>query len=347
MAKKAKLFPLQWYGWCLLLLCLGCQLAPTDGIESEVITAHPLSIEGLRERSYASTLVFEKSLTITEAHTAELWSYKSDSLKIYALVNRPTTTPADEGFPILIFGHGFHPNPPKYGVSNATGKDWRPGDYYRGIPEAYAEKGFLVITPDYRGHNVSEGFPYTQTSFLATTYYAIDVLHLLSALPTLKAGNLDDIYYVGHSMGGEVGLKMLLATDQIKAASLWAPVSATIEEQALYYGNLYEENGMGINSKKMAVFMVKMDSIINNLSPKLDLQKVEAILAIQDLETPLIIHHARGDLSVPYQWSESLVAKLYQCQKSFELYDYDTDNHLFDGANRVKAVERDLAFFEK
>ncbi|MEM6317531.1 MAG: alpha/beta fold hydrolase [Bacteroidota bacterium] len=317
-------------------------------MESKAIAAHPLSIEGIRERSYDSTLAFEKSLTRTKNYVSELWSYYSDNLKVYALVNRPTKPVPTNGFPILIFGHGFHPDPPKYGISNTTGKDWRPGDYYRGIPEAYAEKGFLVITPDYRGHNVSEGFAYTQTSFLTTTYYAIDVLHLLSALPTLKVGNLDNIYYVGHSMGGEVGLKMLLATNQIKAASLWAPVSATIEEQALYYGNLYKEkkNG-GINPEKMTGLMVKMDSVINTLSPALNLQKVEAILAIQDLETPLIIHHARGDRSVPYQWSESLVAKLYQCQKAFEFYDYDTDNHLFDGENREKVVERDLAFFEK
>ena len=201
-----------------LLLLISCKQTPTN-VQTEKSVA-PISIKGLQNRTYNANLTFEKELQGTEKYKADLYSYHSDSLKIYALVNIPTSTEPEKGFPILIFGHGFHPEPKKYGVSTKTGKDWRPGDYYRGIPEGYAEQGFLAITPDYRGHNVSDGFEYTKTSYLASTYYAIDVLNMIAGLSDLENVDLDNIYYMGHSMGGDVGLKMLLATDKIKAASL-------------------------------------------------------------------------------------------------------------------------------
>ena len=169
------------------LYCFSCkEQAPKTHIQKQEYTA-PISIKGLQNGNYKADLTFEKELAKSENWDAHLMSYFSDSLKIYTLVNTPKTEAPKEGFPVVIFGHGFHPEPKKYGVSNKTGEDWRPGDYYRGIPEGYAEKGYLTVTPDYRGHNVSDGFEYTKTSYLASTYYAIDVpvsyTHL--TLPTI------------------------------------------------------------------------------------------------------------------------------------------------------------------
>lgn len=305
----------------------------------------PISIEGLRQRSYPSNLVFEKKLNGTDAYDSVLMSYQSDSLKIYALVNTPKTEMPKAGFPVLIFGHGFHPEPKKYGVSNQTGKDWRPGDYYRGIPETYAEKGFLVITPDYRGHNISEGFEFTKTAYLASTYYAIDVLHLIDALPDLENVDLKNIFYMGHSMGGDVGLKMLLATNKIKAASIWSGVSASMWEQAIYYGKWEDDNWTSITQNSMKKYMARTDSVIQNLGFEYDIDSGDPIHFIQDLSMPIILHHATKETSVPYRWSESLAAKLFAHKKEFEFYSYDSENHLFKGENRIKAVERDVAFF--
>lgn len=330
----------------LVLLLASCQNAKDIDNTKSASSASPLSIASLQQRTFQSKLTFEKPLVGTEQYKADLWSYPSDSLKIYALINTPSSIKPDDGYPILIFGHGFHPEPKKYGVSTKTGQDWRPGDYYRGIPEAYAEKGYVAITPDYRGHNVSEGFGYTKTSYLASTYYAIDVLHLIAALPDLKDVNLDEVYYIGHSMGGDVGLKTLLATEKIKAASLWAPVAASTYEQALYYGKFYDENGERTDTEKMTDYISKLDTVIENLGFEYDIDSGDPIHFINDLKTPLIIHHAREETSVPYIWSESLAAKLYKYQKPFEFYAYDGKNHLFQGVNREKAVERDILFFK-
>lgn len=335
-----------------LMFCSFCACKNTSSnpsVVAEKINAAPssLSIKGLQDRDYNASLTFEKKLQGTENWTADLWSYYSDSLKVYTLINTPTSTAPEEGFPVLIFGHGFHPDPPKYGVSASTGKDWRPGDYYRGIPEAYAEKGFVVLTPDYRGHNISDGFKYTQTSFLASTYYAIDVLHLIAALKDLKGVNLDQVFFMGHSMGGDVGLKMLLATDKIKAASLWAGVSATTWEQALYYGKYYDQDGIKTDTEKMKTYIARFDSVIQNLGFDYAIDAGDPIHFIKEIAMPMILHHGKWEQSVPYLWSESLAAALFKYGKPFEFYAYDTENHLFKGENRAKAVERDVLFFEQ
>lgn len=340
----------QYLSLLLFAFFLACESEQVDTVSSQAdVNANnsPLSIRGLQERDYKASLTFEKALNDTETWTADLWSYYSDSLKIYTLMNTPKSVAPEKGFPVLIFGHGFHPTPKAYGVSYQTGQDWRPGDYYRGIPESYAEQGFLVLTPDYRGHNVSDGFEYTQSSFLASTYYAIDVLHLIAALKDLEKVNLAEVFYLGHSMGGDVGLKMLLATDEIKAASLWAAVSASTWEQALYYGKYYEPNEKPTDRESMKDYLAKMDSVLQNLGFEHPIDEGDPIHFIHEISSPIILHHGRGETAVPYQWSESLAAQLFRYGKTFELHAYETENHLFKAENRITAIARDIAFFEK
>lgn len=332
--------------WLVILsgLVISCNGPTPISVETPTQEA-PFSLRALQNRTYEATLTQEKALAETEDWRASLWSYYSDSLKVYTLINTPKKETPTAGFPVLIFGHGFHPDPPNYGISNETGEDWRPGDYYRGIPEAYAERGFLVLTPDYRGHNVSDGFEYTQRSFLASTYYAIDVLHLLAALPGLANADLSRIYYLGHSMGGDVGMKTLLATDQFKAASLWAPVTASTWEQGLYYGKMYASSQEEINADTLRGYMARFDSITQALGDDYASTDGDPIFHLPELTTPLLLHHGQWERAVPYAWSERLAAELYRHDKTFTLYTYDTENHLFKNENRQQAIERDVAFF--
>lgn len=329
----------------ILLLLTSCKQEPD--IERVEKISSPISIRGIQNRIYDAKLSHEKELQGTDDFTADLMSYYSDNLKIYILINTPTTEKPKNGFPILIFGHGFHPEPKKYGVSAETGENWRPGDYYRGIPETYAKNGYLVITPDYRGHNISEGFEYTKTSYLASTYYAIDMLNLISAVKEIENTDINNLFYLGHSMGGDVGLKTLLATNLIKAASFWSGVSASTLEQALYYGKFYDKDNNETTPISMNRYMAKLKKTINKLDFKYDINSSDAVNFINEINTPIILHHARWDTSVPYQWSESLAAKLFKHNKAFELHSYDSKNHLFKNENRLNAVQKDLDFFKK
>ena len=321
------------------------EAAQTTGTD---LTQEVVSIKALRNKQYSAKLNFEKQIYQLSGYDGSLYSYQSDGLKVYALVNKPSIEPPKNGFPVLIFGHGLHPQPANYGVTK-DGVVSRPGDYYRGIPESFAKRGFVVVSPDYRGHNVSQGFRYTQTSYLASSFYASDVLHAVAGLETIEQVNLNRIYYLGHSMGGEVGLKVLLATNRFKAASLWSPVVAETDVQALYYGKYDDEvvapDDSKVDDHVFAQYRDKITKVYAEYASGVSTDDVDPIQHVQDLATPLMIQHARGDAAVPYAWSQALVVKLINAGKDVSFHTYNTDNHLFNQENMQKAINRDTVFF--
>ena len=109
----------------------------------------PLSIDALRAETFDTRLEFVRRVEGGTSFDAQLVSYVSAGLKAHALIATPRGSKPAGGFPVLVANHGHHPDPPRYGIT-AAGVDWRPGDYYRAIPELYAAMGFLVVVSDYR-----------------------------------------------------------------------------------------------------------------------------------------------------------------------------------------------------
>ena len=131
----------------------------------------------------------------------------------------------ERGFPVVIANHGYVPEPRKYGIT-ADGRDSRPGDYYRSVPELYTSRGFLVVIPDYRGHNRSEGYDQIKgRNYESVDLYAEDVLALVEQLRQIQDADIQNVFIWSHSMGGAVAMRVLLATDAIKAASFWSTMS--------------------------------------------------------------------------------------------------------------------------
>ncbi|MGB5411572.1 MAG: alpha/beta fold hydrolase [Woeseiaceae bacterium] len=303
----------------------------------------PKSITELRSAARDVDLVFEREIDGGAGFSAELYSYKSASLKVHAMVARPDGDVPDGGFPVLIANHGHHPDPPKYGIT-ADGKDWRPGDYYRRIPELFAAAGFLVVMPDYRGHNNSEGFEFTE-GMLESAYYTEDVLNLLAGLDDIADINSGQIFMWGHSMGGEVTLRTLLATERVKAASMWSSVGGDIWDQSYYYSR-YEEPTAPDSSEADKYVISRLRGRIADLDGDFDPASVEPYLYLDDLRTPIIIQHSVGDRGAAYKWSERLAKELYVRGKTYEFWSYDGDRHLFADDDFATAVARDVAFFE-
>jgi len=61
----------------------------------------------------------------------------------------------------------------------------RPGDYYRALPITFARKGFLVVVPDFRGHNDSQGLEYAH-GLLESNWYSRDSIAAFRALDSLR-----------------------------------------------------------------------------------------------------------------------------------------------------------------
>jgi len=173
----------------------------------------------------APNLKVERALDAGSSFTAYLVSYRHSGLNLHALVAAPRAPTPANGYPVVIANHGFVPDPRKYGIT-ADGRDSRPGDYYRSVPELYASRGFLVVMPDYRGHNSSEGFEQIDgQNWESVSLYAEDVIALLPLLSDIANVDLDNVFMWSHSMGGAVSMRVLLATDVVKAASFWSTMS--------------------------------------------------------------------------------------------------------------------------
>ena len=302
----------------------------------------PLSIDALRETDYSAGLQFERELNAGSGFTAYLVSYQSAGLAVYAMVAVPVGERPESGFPVIVANHGFHPDPPRYGVT-ADGVDARPGDYYRPIPELYAQRGFLVIMPDYRGHNASEGLEYTD-GFLATGYYSEDVLALLAGLQDIEEADTRNVFMWGHSLGAEVSLRALLATERVRGATLWSGVGGEIWDQAYYYQR-YEDRLAydGSDTDNRRIEELRQD--IAALDEPYDWTTREPLRHLNYLQATIVIHHAVGDTGAPYHWSERLARELYLLGHPYRFYSYPGVDHFFQGETLREAVRRDAEYF--
>ncbi len=290
----------------------------------------------------SASLKYVRKLDDGPSFTAYLVSYRSSGLTVHAMVATPKSPPPPRGFPILVANHGTHPDPPRYGFT-ADGVDSRPGDYYRQVPELYARSGFLVVMPDYRGHNTSEGLQYAR-GFLASAYYTEDVLALLSGLAGIDHADLQNVFMWGHSLGGEVTLRALLASDRVKGASLWSSVGGEIWDQAYHYSRYRNREALdGSGVEKSSVAQLKQD--IANLGEAYDWMTREPLRYLRHLRTPIILHHAIADTGAKYEWSERLAKELYVTGLPYRFHTYPGTDHFFQGQMREQAVERDVEFF--
>ena len=302
----------------------------------------PKTIDELRDADISTTLEYVRDLDETDSFTAYLVAYTSGGLRVHSMVAVPKCEKPAGGFPVVVANHGHHPDPPKYGIT-ADGIDSRPGDYYRSVPDVFARRCFLVVMPDFRGHNNSEGYEFTE-GMLEASYYAEDVVTLLSGLGDIEHADLDNVFMWGHSMGGEVTLRTLAIVEGIRGASIWSSVGGDIWDQSYYYSRYIDELAEdSIDVNKSAIEALKRD--IDKLDGEYDPRDNEPLLHLEYLTVPLNIHHARGDRGAAYKWSEKLAKELYMRDHPYHFYTYDSNDHYFDAEAREIAADRDADFF--
>ena len=226
-----------------MLLWLFCdQSYAKDANEEQAISLQSLDalVNDKPKPFYKVTEIKDEQINAQQCIKNSLIEFNSDQLTQYALMqvqcklyldakknfgaqtNVGTSEQVNfKDLPTIIFLHGFHPHPYNYGRIK-DGTTYRPGDYYRKVTRAFTEQGFIVLTPDYRGHNDSQGQSYT-TKSNAWLYYLRDSINFIKQVRVSGIYNNDNLFIVGHSMGASIGLlTSLLLSDEIKSYSLWA-----------------------------------------------------------------------------------------------------------------------------
>lgn len=293
---------------------------------------NPLSISALRSRTYeGSDLTIEQTLSPKASYNRYVVSYQSDGLKIYGLLTVPTGQKPVNGWPVIIFNHGYIP-PNQYSTVQS----------YSGYVDFLAQSGYIVFKPDYRGHDKSEG---SATGAYFSNAYTIDVLNAVSSLKKYKDSDPTRIGMWGHSMGGQLTLRAIVTNPEIKASVIWGGVVAPYDY--LVYNWRTNNSWRGL-PPEMEKLRPSLENFLNLLgAPEVNKALYNSISPnshLSNISGPVQLHHGLADDSVPSKFSAMLKDELTAANKPVELYEYPGADHNISQAYDL-AMTRSVNFF--
>lgn len=292
---------------------------------------HPLSRDAIAAKDYpASPITVEQDLGVNSGIHSYVVSYRSDGHKIRALLQVPSGQQPASGWPVIIFNHGYIP-PTEY---RTTG-----GDYQYWI-DGLTRAGYIVIKPDYRGHDQSEG-PAVGGNYAPD--YVYDVLTLENSLGNWPGANPNRVGMAGHSMGGAITLRAITAKpDSAKASAILAGVVGTAEDLQ------YNWRRPNRPTPRPGMFgTARQDMVGKYGDPRQNPDFWKTVMPVNYVSLitgPVQIHHAADDDEVPIDFSNRLNAALDAAGKPHQYYQYPTSGHQFTGTGGL-VLQRMIELF--
>ncbi len=303
-------------------------LTATD-VLTETVSQRPLTIAYLRDQSYpGSAITIEQTLAPGANYNRYLVSYRSEGLKIYALMTVPTGTRPSSGWPAIIFNHGYIP-PELY----------RTTERYVAYVDAFARNGYVVFKSDYRGHGSSEG---KADGAYGSPDYTIDVLNALASVKRYPGVDPNRIGMWGHSMGGYITLRAMVVSKDIKAGVIWAGVVGTYKDLLTSWHN--HADNFPVRARRWRTELIAQHGTPDE-NPAF-WNSISANSYVADLSGPLQLHHDINDSEVPILFAEHLRQEILNAGGSVEYYTYPGDDHNLSKDFQT-AMDRSVAFFDR
>jgi uncharacterized protein len=302
-------------------------------------TLFPLSIAALRARSYpGSAVTIESTLDPGSNYKRYIASYQSDGLKIYGLLTVPNGTPPPNGWPVIIFNHGYIP-PTQYRTTSR----------YVAYQGDLAAAGYITFKSDYRGNGSSEGSP--EGGAYGSPGYVVDVLNAMTAMEHYPGADASRLGMWGHSMGGYITLRAMVISHDIKVGVIWSGVVGSYPDLVYHWHNRSANEptqtpGTSLPPGRGGGFRA-LASLFGAPDANPDFwNSISATSYLADLSGPLQLHHDTGDTEVPFQFSQTLYDAATAAGKTAELYAYPGDDHNLANSFRL-AMSRTIAYFDK
>ncbi len=292
-----------------------------------------MTIPYLRAKIYQSQLGEQTLYRQQGTYNSYLTSYNSDGLKINALLTIPAGEKPPNGFPAIVFVHGYIPP-----------SDYRTTERYVDYVDNLARSGYVVLKIDLRGHGSSEG---EAGGGYYSSDYVIDALNAYAALRHSGFVNPDKIGFWGHSMAGNVVLRAIAARPEIPAAVIWGGAGFTYTDlvqyriQDLSYRPQPSDSARQRKRQELARLYGSPDA--DNWFWKL----VIPTNYLSDFKGGIQLDHAVDDKTVSIEYSRNLNKILNTMNVNHELHEYPLGDHNISNPYFGPAIENTINFYDK
>ncbi|MEK7185838.1 MAG: alpha/beta fold hydrolase [Patescibacteria group bacterium] len=292
-----------------------------------------LTIPYLRSRDYKSELEEFEKVSQNANYTSYMTSYDSDGLRIDGQLTIPTGTQPIEGFPAVVFVHGYIPPENYQTLGN-----------YSAYVDYLAKNGFVVFKIDLRGHADSQGEP---GGAYYSSDYIIDTLNAHATLQDSDFVNPDKIGLWGHSMAGNVVSRALASKPDIPAISIWSGAVYTYEDFSQFS---IEDNSYRPPSQDSEVRRKRNELFekYGQFDSDSDFWKqVPMTNYLSDIKGAIQLNHAVDDDVVDIRYSRNFNEILNKTEIVHELNEYSSGGHNISGSAFNQAMTDTVEFFKE
>jgi dipeptidyl aminopeptidase/acylaminoacyl peptidase len=276
------------------------------------------TINYLGRRTYGGGKIeIVEKLAESDTFTSYSIRYPSEGLTIYGFMNIPK---GNGPFPVIISVHGYA----------AYGK-YDPFNPSQDFADFFAENQFIVIHPGLRNQPPSDN-----GDNLLRVGMTLDVMNLIALvkakndLPTeLASADTDLLGLWGMSVGGEIALRVLTISPDIKAAVLYSPLSGNEERNSR---QLYE--------------VLRDEQFQKDAQVPLELlDRISPMYYYHQIKSAVQLNHGTKDTTAPISWAVETCDFLESAGVSVQCIYYEKAGHVFSGDNARNLRENALEFY--
>jgi len=273
-----------------------------------------LDLRIARQNNYPSSqLVIVKDYGSIGGISEKLISFKVpvSGLTEYGLMMLPDKEKPPTGFPAIILCHGYS-NPGRYKTTTGYLSDMR----------FYAEHGFAVIKPDYRGQGASINQGRADSAYYSMAYND-DVMSLITSLKQTPFIDRSNINLWGHSMGAYVALRAAIVSGDIKNLILLSGPVDNLYKMYLSYIPPSDENNLNALKTRQDVFN-KYGTPAENIA---FWRSASPLNFVQFIIAKVQVHVGLLDKVVPPEFSASLDLELKNANITHGYFVYPEGAH--------------------
>lgn len=261
------------------------------------------TIEYLRRRTYGGgNIEVVEMIEDNGSFTRYLIRYPSDGLTIYGFANVPKGAGP---FPILVVIHGY-----------ANMADYETLDYTTDAADRLTQAGYIVLHPNLRNYPPSD-----QGDNLFRVGMAVDVLNLIALIKsggTLSelstTASPDQIGLWGHSQGGNIVLRVLAVSSDVKAAVLYAALTGDETKNSALLSGIVTDDPF------LQTELATLPTVLQSISPAYYYTNIMA---------PIQLYHGTHDSTVPFGWAQETCGSLQSAGVTVNCIYYTDEGHTF------------------